>query len=486
MTDAKLQELKETARKILSFNRMQLLNKHPFIGNIAMNLDLIPIRDARCDSAMTDGNAIYFDIDFMSRLNSDEIQFVLGHEIWHVVMVHFLRKGDRNHGIFNIACDMEVNQILDSDGFLAPSDALFPNKNHARKCEYNFDDGLSAEEYYDLIVEWHKNQAELNRSENQHNDEINEINEANKSEESDIDTDEKSESKPSNGKGKAKSQTKKVKGPKRNTKKCEGQFDKHFDQFEDQEEALKDAMENGAEDKYGAKEGDDEFQPRSYKTESEKREATEKVREMVISSAQTYERQKGDLPGHIKKYVDKLLESKLPWKELLSAFITAGFQNRSNWNVPNKRFAYSGTYLPSHTGDMMRIAIGIDTSGSCERDCEKFLTEVNAIAKSFDQYQLHLIQCDTEVKDYTVYDENNPLDPENKIEFKGFGGTRLHPIFDYIDLNDIEADAVLIFTDGYCEEFRQNENFDRPIMWMITGKNESKNLEIGQKVYMEE
>ena len=64
MTDGKLQELKDTARKILSYNRMQMLNKHPFIGNIAMNLDLIPIRDARCDSAMTDGNAIYFDIDF--------------------------------------------------------------------------------------------------------------------------------------------------------------------------------------------------------------------------------------------------------------------------------------------------------------------------------------------------------------------------------------------------------------------------------------
>jgi len=480
MTNDKLQELKTTARKILAYNRMQLLNKHPFIGNIAMNLDLIPIRDARCDSAMTDGNAIYFDIDFMSRLNSDEIQFVLGHEIWHVVMVHFLRKGDRIHDIFNIACDMEVNQILDSDGFLAPSDALFPNKNHARKCEYNFDDGLSAEEYYDLIIEWHKKQAEQNRKE-----------ESEEIENESMDPIDQKDENDQNGNGETKSQTKaqtkkKTNRPKRNTKKCEGQFDKHFDQSENQEEALKEAMKNGAEDKYGTKEEDAEFKPRSYKTESEKREATEQVREMVISSAQTYERQKGDLPGHIKKYVDKLLESKLPWKELLSAFITAGFQNRSNWNVPNKRFAYSGTYLPSHTGDMMRIAIGIDTSGSCESECGKFLSEVNAIAKSFDQYELHVIQCDAEVKDYTMFNESNPMDPENKIEFKGFGGTRLHPIFDYIDLNNIEADAVLIFTDGYCENFDKNENFDRPIMWMITGKNECKNIEIGQKVYMAE
>lgn len=471
MTDGKLQELKDTARKILSYNRMQLLNKHPFIGNIAMNLDLIPIRDARCDSAMTDGNAIYFDIDFMSRLTPDEIQFVLGHEIWHVVMIHFLRQENRDHDIFNIACDMEVNQILDNDGFLPPSNALFPNKKHAQKCQYDFDDGLSAEEYYDLIIEWHKKQIE----QNQHDDNQNGFN-------GKTEADNTEKSKTSNIPIKDKS--KKTCRPKRNTKKCEGQFDKHFDQHENQEEALKEAIENCAEDKYGKKEADTEFQPRSFNTDSDRREAMEQVREMVVSAAQTYERQKGDLPGYIKKYVDKLIESKLPWKEILSAFITAGFQNKTNWNVPNKRFAYSGTYLPSHTGDMMRIAIGIDTSGSCEPECSKFLSEVNAIARSFDQYELHVLQCDTEVKDYTMYDENNPLDPNDKIEFKGFGGTRLHPIFDYLSLNNIEADAVLIFTDGYCEKFDQNENFDQPIMWMITGKNECKNIEIGQKVYM--
>ena len=473
MTDGKLQELKDTARKILSYNRMQMLNKHPFIGNIAMNLDLIPIRDARCDSAMTDGNAIYFDIDFMSRLTPDEIQFVLGHEIWHVVMIHFLRQENRDHDLFNIACDMEVNQILDNDGFLPPTDALFPNKKHARKCQFDFDDGLSAEEYYDLIVEWHKKQAEQNKW----NNEMNELHGSNsKAEEAEQ---LEGSNKPIKGGSKKKSNR-----PKRNTKKCEGQFDKHFDQHENQEEALKEAMENGAEDKYGKKEADTEFRPQTFNTDSDKREATERVREMVVSAAQTYERQKGDLPGYIKKYVDKLIESKLPWKEILSAFITAGFQNKTNWNVPNKRFAYSGTYLPSHTGDMMRIAIGIDTSGSCEPECSKFLSEVNAIARSFDQYELHVLQCDTEVKDYTMYDENNPLDPNSKIEFKGFGGTRLHPIFDYLSLNNIEADAVLIFTDGFCEKFDQNENFDQPIMWMITGKNECKNIEIGQKVYM--
>ena len=473
MTDSKLNELKDTARKILAFNRMQLLNKHPFVGNIAMNLELVPIRDARCNSAMTDGKSIFFDLDFMSRLNNDEIQFVLGHEIWHVVMLHFLRGENKEHNTFNIACDMEVNQILENDGFIAPSEAIFPNKKHSKKCSYNFEDGLSAEEYYDLIIEMKKKTQTYNNFKSTEGSKDNNDGEGpHGSEMSKEGMDKTIDSK---------------KKEKKNTKKCEGQFDDHYDQNTDQEKALKDAMENGAEDKYGAKEADADYKPRKINNDSEKREATEKVREMVVSSAQTYERTRGKLPGHVKKYVDKLLESKLPWKELLATFITSGFQNKTNWNTPSRRFAYKGTYLPSHKGDMMRIAIGIDTSGSCQQDCEKFLTELNSIAKSFDSYELHVIQCDTEVKDYQLYDESNPMDPENRpIEFKGFGGTMLHPIFNYMDLNDIDVDAAVIFTDGYCENFERNENFDLPVMWMITGNNACENLQIGEKIYIKD
>ena len=465
MTETKLTELKETARKILSYNRMQLLNKHPFIGNIAMNLDIVPTRDARCDTAMTDGKTIYFDIDFLSRLNPDEIQFVLGHEIWHVIMLHFLRGDKKEHGIFNIACDMEVNQILDNDGFLPPADAIFPNSRHSRKCQYTFDDGLSAEEYYDLIQNWMKSHTVVDKDDNDNG----------KGNGSDSQS-QTSQTKP----------TESQKKPKKDrNQKCGGQFDKHFDKNEDQEKALKDAMSQGAEDKYGSKGADEDYKPVTIKNESEQREATEKVREMVVSSAQSYERTRGELPAYIKKQVDKLLESKLPWRELLAAFITSGFQSKTNWNIPNRRFAYRGTYLPSHRGDMMRIAVGIDTSGSCEQDCEKFLTELNAIAKNFDSYELHVIQCDAEVKDYQVYDQNNPLDPTNPIEFKGFGGTKLHPIFSYLDLNDIDVDAVVVFTDGMCENFDKNEIFDLPIMWMITGNHHCNNLNVGEKIHID-
>lgn len=440
--------LKNTANFILSKYRQNLLNKHPFVGTIAMNLNLVPIRDARCNTAMTDGKSIFFDIDFLSRLNEDEGTFVLGHEVWHVVMMHFLRGEGKIQNVFNMAADMEVNQILEDDGFVPPTEVLFPNCSHSRKCEVNFPDDLSAEDYYELLLK------EMNKD--QQNNEM----------------------EYPNGKPE--------KGGKKSNNPLSGQFDKHFDNSADYEAEGKAAAAEGHMDKYGKKGLDEDFNPGKIKNDNEAKSLAEDIRQSIVSAAQTYERVRGELPAHIKKVVNTVLESKLSWKELLAKFITSGFENKTSWNAPNRRFAWSGTYLPRHDGDMMKIAIGIDTSGSCGEDCQKFISEVAAIAKSFGSYELHVIQCDTNVKDYQVFDEYNTIeDKVENFEFKGFGGTILKPVFDYVQLNDIDVSGVVMFTDGCCEDFEDDGSIDLPIMWMITGNHNCENIKIGEKVYMD-
>ena len=451
MPAEKLAELKDTARQILAYTRQQVLNKHPFAGTVAMNLELKPIRDLRCSTAMTDGKNVFFDIDFLSKLTQDEREFVLGHEVWHVIMLHFLRGEGKDHQKFNIATDMEVNQLLEADGFMAPAEVLFPNSKHSRKCLYSFPDGLSAEEYYDLLEQQPKSQQGQ-------------------------DGEEQSGSSSGSGRGSS------GKGSP-----CKGQFDKHYDKNTDYEEAKKE-IEEAYSDKYGVKGFDEDFTPASVGSEAAERAAAESVREAVVGAAQQIERTRGTVPAHIKKIVDQLLEPKMPWKELLAAFVTSSFYNKTNWNTPNRRFAWAGTYLPSHAGEMMKIAVGVDTSGSCAEDCTKFLTEICSIAKTFGGYELHVIQCDTEVKDYTVYDESNPLDPEGtKIEFKGFGGTCLKPVFDHIQLNELDVDAVVFFTDGECEEFTEDMGIELPVMWVLTGSEEDhSNLKIGTQIHMKD
>lgn len=447
-----INELKTTARAILAKYRRHLLNNHPFIGTIAMNLELVPIRDARCSTAMTDGTSIFFDIDFLSKLNEKEGVFVLGHEVWHVVMMHFLRGEGLDKNIFNLACDMEVNQILENDGFIPPADVIFPNKNHARNCEFNFPDGLSAEEYYKMIL----NDKSYNNNNN--NDQT-----------------ENTEQRAGNEKSKSKSAT-----------GCAGQFDEHFDKNADYENAAEEALKEETFDKYGKKGLDEEFNPGKIKSETAAKAKAEEIRQSIVSAAQTVERLRGEVPGHIKKLVNNILDSKISWKEALAKFITSGMNNKTSWNTPNRRFAYNGTYLPRHDGEMMKIAIGIDTSGSCQADCEKFLSEITAIAKTFGSYEFHVIQCDTHVQDYQMFDEYNTIDSQiDKIEFKGFGGTVLKPIFDYIQLNDLDVSGVVVFTDGYCEKFEDDGSITVPVLWTITGQNECDNLKIGEKIFID-
>ena len=62
MTAEDLKNLKHNALGVLSQIRQQMVMLYPFIGNVLMKLNIVPIRDVRCRTASIDGTNIYFDI----------------------------------------------------------------------------------------------------------------------------------------------------------------------------------------------------------------------------------------------------------------------------------------------------------------------------------------------------------------------------------------------------------------------------------------
>ena len=104
-------EKKREYRKRLLMSRMRLLINHGFYGLLLMHMEFS--LDEGCKTAATDGRRIYFHPDFLEVLNDTELDFVLMHEVLHVVLQHCLRLGEREQERFNIACDIVVNsQIL--------------------------------------------------------------------------------------------------------------------------------------------------------------------------------------------------------------------------------------------------------------------------------------------------------------------------------------------------------------------------------------
>lgn len=96
--------------KRLLLSRMRLLCNHGFFGLLLMHM--IYSIDEEVETACTDGVRITFGVDFLEQLSDSELDFVMMHEIMHVVLQHCLRVNDRDTEAFNIACDIVVNSNI--------------------------------------------------------------------------------------------------------------------------------------------------------------------------------------------------------------------------------------------------------------------------------------------------------------------------------------------------------------------------------------
>jgi predicted metal-dependent peptidase len=99
------------ARERIILSRISLLLKQPFFGNLATRMRIINA-DQWCETAATDGRNLYYNSRFIMKLRPKEVDFLIGHEVLHVVYDHIGRKEDRNHQIWNIANDYAVNADL--------------------------------------------------------------------------------------------------------------------------------------------------------------------------------------------------------------------------------------------------------------------------------------------------------------------------------------------------------------------------------------
>jgi len=141
-TDSKVDH---QARERLITARIGLLLRHSFFGNLATRLQLINA-DEWCSTAATDGLKFYYNSRFINMLKPKEVEFLVGHEVLHVVYDHIGRRGNRDPQIFNIANDYAVNADLKRHRvgeFIRTVPCLYEVKY----------DGKSSEEIYDDLMQ---------------------------------------------------------------------------------------------------------------------------------------------------------------------------------------------------------------------------------------------------------------------------------------------------------------------------------------------
>lgn len=118
---------------------------------------------------------------------------------------------------------------------------------------------------------------------------------------------------------------------------------------------------------------------------------------------------------------------------------------------------------PLEYADVSKIkefVIAIDTSSSCKGELvEAFLRRTVSIISDadnfFNQYNVHIIQCDSEVRSDVTVRNNEELEAYiASAKLTGFGSTDFRPVFSYVD--DLIENSVfcnlrglIYFTDGY-------------------------------------
>ena len=94
----------------LLLSRMRILCNHGFYGLLLMHMRYAV--DETEETAFTDGERIVFGTDFLDNLSDSELDFIMMHEIMHVVLQHCFRGNDCDDYMFNTACDIVVNSNL--------------------------------------------------------------------------------------------------------------------------------------------------------------------------------------------------------------------------------------------------------------------------------------------------------------------------------------------------------------------------------------
>ena len=154
ITEQELEVMRVEVMDRIITARIGLLLRHPFFGNMATRLR-IQAADDWLPTAAVDGRNLFYNTQFFNAMDNKEIEFVVAHEVLHMVFDHLGRRDDRNPMLYNIAADYIVNNLLVRD--------RIGTKPRIVDCFQDFKyEGWSSEDVYDdLFKDAQKNGEEF-------------------------------------------------------------------------------------------------------------------------------------------------------------------------------------------------------------------------------------------------------------------------------------------------------------------------------------
>jgi predicted metal-dependent peptidase len=473
---------KKTTAEVISAQRWALMTESPFFATLAMYLT--PVEAPWCTSngvptMGTEGKFLYYHPNIQDVFSEEEIKVVILHEVLHAAFRHMIRKGEREHFIWNVACDFAVNDIIAEAKYFRNG-----NQYQHKLPECSLYDpkykGMSAEKVYQELM---KDINTLKKTiENFPNDLFGGKGKGKEKDKSGSGNQNQAQGQNSSGSGSNKG------------KKKQRIIDVHIDPSKGMSpnQDGKQSNGNGQQGQSGSPgqgqgNGDaDNGVPSLSKEDLDKLAREWEMR--VIEASVVYERYvktygqgRGNMPGQIQELVDQIKRPKTNVYNLISRFMHMAVTDYTNWNLPHtKRIAATGFYMPTKKNFVMDPVIVVDTSGSIgKEDLEAIFGVIDKIIKALPVNNVRYMECDAVIhRDIIIRKADrgkgiHGMFPEPEIKdglnVKGRGGTDFRLPFERImkDKGKFKPSFVLYITadgNGHMPEMRK---FPFRTLWLV-------------------
>lgn len=379
----------------------------PFLGTLAINLQIKDGTSIGCKTWGTDGRFLYYNPEFTESLSPEERLGVMAHELGHLIYQHVLewrRPSTKEFPeIFTMAQEFVVNDmVVNMFGLRLPGKPFDVKTIERGSTEkgYYYDPAFSGmyteQVYYELL--------------------------------------------------------KRLKPQKLSFEVAEGMVDQHG----------LGAPGEGQQGE-GQPDGEQGRDASGWGSEQDIEKLSKEIK-LKVAQAATTARMRGILPAGMECILGELLEPKIPWRQVLAEFLCGTAHDDYSWKVPNRRHLYRGVVLPALRSESIEIALIFDTSGSIStEDLTEAYSEARGIMNAFGSYTLHLMGCDAAVQSYQIAGPHD--EPDLKELFKGRGGTSFAPPIQKLQKENVNPRAVVYFTADACGDFPEEPDF--PVLWVV-------------------
>jgi len=217
-------------------------------------------------------------------------------------------------------------------------------------------------------------------------------------------------------------------------------------------------------------------------TQEEAKEMDGKIDKAIREGALLAGRLGIDLPRAISDMLNPVID----WKKELAEFVTSTCKGKDEdtWRKFNRRLISNDIYLPTVENETIgEVVVAIDTSGSIgQEQLDAFASELVSICEAVSPDAVRVLWWDTKVHGEQLFTDNYE-NLGSMLKPLGGGGTRVSCVAEYINKKKINAECVLVFTDGYLES-DVVWNISAPTLWMVT-ENKDWTPPTGKKVFME-